>query len=298
MTTASTHSFALQPSRRRFLQGGLLAGAATLAGPVLLSACGSGDIVSALTPTRFIVMGDGLSFLGDPRYTVNDGSINIWAQQLASRYGLSVTDVGAGGNGYAEGLARVLGAGPSVEAQVTAFLAGDTPGADDVFLVNAPMQDIWDAAASAAAATTAGQALAAQVRRLIDAGAQHVLVANVYDLGKSPRAIALDQTTAYKESALAFNIAFKLAAVDLGASLLFVEMANYVDQLVESPAVYSLTNVTAAVCTSATVTDCTTSTLLPGVDPNDYLFADDIHFTPVVHRLFGDYAYNQLRLRW
>lgn len=287
-----------QASRRRFLQGSLLGGAAALAGPALLSACGSGDIASALQPARLIVLGDGLSDLGDPRYTVNDGSVNIWALQVASRYSLAVSDVGAGGTGYAEGLARVLGASPSVEAQVTAFLASGAPGADDVFLINAPMQDVIDSAASAPAADAAGKALAAQVRRLIDAGARHVLVAGLYDLGKSPLAIALNQVAAYSAASLSFNSAFKIAASDLGTSLLFVDAAYYINLLVESPTSYGLTNATTPVCTSTLVTDCTTATLLAGVDYNDYLFADDRHFTPEAHRLLGNYAYDKLVGRW
>ena len=43
---------------------------------------------------------------------------------------------------------------------------------------------------------------------------------------------------------------------------------------------------------------CTTSTLLAGADQNRYLFADTVYLTPAAHRLFGDYAYNQLRERW
>ena len=43
---------------------------------------------------------------------------------------------------------------------------------------------------------------------------------------------------------------------------------------------------------------CTPSTLVPGVDPNVYLFADRLYPTAVGHRLFGDYAYSRLRQRW
>lgn len=278
------------PSRRRFLQGGLLTGAAALAGPALLSACGSGDIVSALVPSRFIVLGDGLSYLGDPRYTVNDGSINIWAERVADRFGL---DVVQGSTGFAAGYATVAG----VDAQISSVLAAGAPGANDVYLVNAPMQNVLNAPTDTAAAAAAGTALATAVRRLITAGAKYVVVAGLYDLGKSPHAIAASQVSAYSSASLAFNDAFKVAAADLGATLLFVDLAYYINQVVDSPASYGLINATSAVCTTATADLCTTATLTDSAYV-DYLFADSIHFTPEAHRLFGDYTYDQLKSRW
>lgn len=281
---------ACSPSRRRFLQGGLLTGAAALAGPALLSACGSGDIVSALVPSRFFVLGDGLSYLGDPRYTVNDGSTNVWAERVAERFGL---DVAQGSNGFAAGYATVA----DVDAQVTAVLAAAAPGANDVYLVNAPMQNVLNAPSDTAAASAAGTALATAVRRLITAGAKYVVVAGLYDLGKSPRAIAASQVSAYSAASLEYNNAFKIGASDLGASLLYVDLAYYTNQLVDSPASYGLTNATTAVCSTSTADQCTTSTLVDSAYV-DYLFADGIHFTPEAHRLFGDYAYDQVKSRW
>jgi outer membrane lipase/esterase len=273
------------PSRRRFLQGSLLTGAAALAGGSMLSACGSGDIVSSLSPSRFVVLGDGLSFLGSPRYTVNDGTVNIWAAQLAARFGFTLTAA----DGKAAGNATVADVGTQVAAV-------GAPAARDVFLINAPMKDIFDGAASTTVAANAGKALATHVRNLINAGAQYVLIAGLYDLGKSPAAVGLGQAAAYTAAALSFNSAFKTDAVDLGAHLLFVDTTHYINLLVTSPSGYGLSNVTTSVCTASPVTSCTTSTLAG--DHNVYLFADDRHFTPVVHRLFGNYAYDQIKARW
>jgi outer membrane lipase/esterase len=275
------------PSRRRFLQGSLLTGAAALAGGSMLSACGSGEIVSVLSPSRFVVLGDGLSFLGDPRYTVNDGTVNIWAVQTAARFGFTLTAA----NGLATGNAKVA----DIATQVAAV---GTPGAQDVFLINAPMQDIFDGAADATVAANAGKALATHVRSLITAGAQYVLIAGLYDLGKSPAAIGLGQSAAYTAAALNFNSAFKIASADLGAHLLFVDTTHYINLLLTSPPSYGLSNANTAVCTVNPATGCTTATLLAGADHNVYLFADDRHFTPIGHRLFGNYAYDQIRARW
>ena len=100
---------------------------AAAAGVALLAACGSGSVVSDLTPKRFITVGDGFMDVGQAgyRYTVNDGS-NIWVQDLASHYNQTVTAASAGGWGYAQGNARVAAAdtspvaAPSITAQIDA----------------------------------------------------------------------------------------------------------------------------------------------------------------------------------
>lgn len=274
------------PSRRRFLQGSLLTGAAALAGTTLLSACGSGDIVSALKPARIRVLGDGLSFLGSPRFTVNDASALLWVDQLASRYGLSLTaaDGFAAGNATASDLASQIA-------------AAGAPGANDLFVVNAPMADIFASGANLAVAEAAGKTLALAIQNLIASGAQYVLFAGVYDLGKSPAAIALGQQAAFSAASLALNNAFKINSTDLGKNLLFVDLAFYVNELIRIPDTYGLTNATNPVCTVSPATACTTATLVAS-DFENYLFADDRYLTPEVHRLFGDYAFDQINLRF
>lgn len=56
-------------------------------------ACGSGTTESALSPARFVAFGDGFSDLGEggARYTINDGSANIWSQYMANLFGQNLT---------------------------------------------------------------------------------------------------------------------------------------------------------------------------------------------------------------
>src|SRR6185369_10480475 len=91
-----------------WMRRALLALAPALA--LLLAACGSGTIESQLHPTRLVVFGDGMSDLGQTgtRYTVNDGSINIWTQEVANSYGLTLTTAAAGGTSFATGNARII----------------------------------------------------------------------------------------------------------------------------------------------------------------------------------------------
>jgi outer membrane lipase/esterase len=135
------------------------------------------------------------------------------------------------------------------------------------------------------------------MRNLIASGAQYVLFAGVYDLGKSPAAIALGQQAAFSAASLALNIAFNVNSTDLGKNLRFVDLAFYVNELIRVPVTYGLTNVTSPVCTVSPATACTTSTLVAS-NYVDYLFADDRHLTSEAHRLFGDYAFDQINRRW
>ena len=81
--------------------------------------------------------------------------------------------------------------------------------------------------------------------------------------------------------------------------------------LINSPGNYSLDNSVTPVCTSVDSGNgigigagqvssalCTLNTLLPGANRDRYAFADPVYFTPVVNRLFGVYAYDQVRQRW
>jgi phospholipase/lecithinase/hemolysin len=194
----------------------------------------------------------------------------------------------------ADGFAAGGATAADIATQIT---ASGVPRENDLFVVNASMADIFASGVSVASAEAAGRTLAIAMRNLIASGAQYVVLAGVYDLGKSPAAIALGQQAAFSAASLALNDAFKVNATDLGKNLLFVDLAFYVNELVRIPNTYGLTNATAAVCSVPTATACTTATLVAS-NYVDYLFADDRHLTPEAHRLFGDYAFDQINRRW
>lgn len=288
------------PSRRAFLG---LACAST----ALLAACGSSSIVSALKPSRFLAVGDGFSDLGETgvRYTVNDGSVNIWTQQLVSYYSQPLVTRSAGGLSYARKGSLIAGAAPSIEAQVTQLLAENTLGPNDVVLVGAGMDEIIAAvtATGISDATTtrvraAGDALAAQVRRLVAAGAKYVLVAGVYNLGISPWAAALNQKDAIRDLTINFNNRFLVTAVDLGNNVLFVDTALYFNLVQGLPSGYGISNVTNAACATPDASTCNPNTIVSGIDYTTALFADSQYFTPLANRMFGTEAFNKLTGRW
>lgn len=301
------------------------------ASALLVAACGSGSIESQLEPTRVVVFGDGFSDVGQTgkRYTVNDNGTNIWVHQLAEAFGIPLTAAAAGGTSYATGNARVNtkpdAAGDSatrtVAEQISTFLAGNTPTDSDLVVVNGGISDIIAETAqlNAGAQTPeqmledvklAGRDLAAQVRRLVQAGATHVVVVGAYDLGRSPWATATGQATLLSEASTKFNTELLVSIVDLGASVLYVDAALLYNLMTSNPESYGLTNVVDPVCNSVdpgpgigigagqvSSALCTTSTL---IDANYalYLFADRVYPAPAAHIKFGDYAYNRIRSRW
>jgi outer membrane lipase/esterase len=299
---------------------------------LLIAACGSGTIESQLNPSRIVVFGDSFSDLGQTgsRYTVNDGSINIWTQQVASSFGVSLATVNAGGTSYATGNARVNAkpdaagntATPTVKEQIDTFLATGVIGSNDLVIVNGGIADIVaEMAKVAAGAQTsdqmlanvrqAGRDLAAQVRRLVQAGGTHVVVVGPFHLGKTPWAIATGQVDLLTEASSRFNDELLIAIVDLGANVLYVDAALHFNLVVGTPTAYELTNATDLVCTSidpgpgigtgagqVNSALCNAGTVAAGADYNRFLFADRIYPAPQGHRKFGEYAHTRIRARW
>jgi phospholipase/lecithinase/hemolysin len=312
---------------------------------LLLAACGGGSIVSSFTPTRVVAFGDAMADLGQNgrRYTVNDGSVNNWTQFVANGFGLPLAASNAGGLSFATGNARVTAttdaAGntgtPSVTQQIDTFLASNTPTENDLILVSAGTSDVI-VQAKAVLDGTLGEAqaqqnvqqaaneLAAQVRRLVDAGAKHVVVVGPYNLGRSAWAVETSQATLLERlSAVSGNTGANqprsvnerllISMVDLGASVLYVDAALEFNLITANPAAsgFELTNGTAIACNSVDPGPgigtgagqvnsnlCTTATIATGVDYTKFLFADRVYPTPRGHVIFGDFALNRIRERW
>ncbi|MEO5669301.1 MAG: SGNH/GDSL hydrolase family protein [Ramlibacter sp.] len=302
------------------------------ASTLLLAACGSGTIESQLKPARVIAFGDGLSDLGQggSRYTVNDGTVNIWTESVALSFALPLNNAVAGGQSYARGNVRInakpdaagSSATPTVKEQIDTFLAANTLGANDLVLLDGGFGDIVAEVAqlNAGAQTSdqmladvgqAGRDLGAQVRRLVQAGGQHVVVVGPYDLGRTPWAISTAQVARLSQATLKFNEQLLLSIVDLGANALYVDAALLFNLMTSAPTAYEMTNAISPVCTSVDAGPgigigagqinsalCNAGTIASGATYNQYLFADHIYPTPTGQRKFGDYAYQRIRARW
>lgn len=306
---------------------GLLAACATA---LLLAACGGGTVDSQLSPDRVIAFGDAMADLGQNgnRYTVNDGSVNNWTQYVANQYNRTLAPSAQGGLSYAWGNARVAAkpdaAGssstPTVTEQIDNFLAGHTLGDSDLVLVSAGTSDVIVQARMTlegsqtseqmtANLDQAGRALAEQIKRLVAAGATHIVVAGPVNLGRSPWAAQIGSDGLLQSATGAFNNALLVALVDQGGKVLYVDAALYFNKQTSNGS--NVKEYASAVCTSVDPGPgigtgngqvnsnlCTPATLLPGAGYSDYLWADRAYPTPRGHQLFGDYAYGRIHQRW
>ncbi|MDB5899430.1 MAG: family lipase [Ramlibacter sp.] len=307
---------------------------AASASALLLAACGGGSVESQLAPARVIAFGDAMGDVGQNgrRYTVNDGSVNNWTQFVAQSYGRTITSASAGGTSYATGNARVTvkpdAAGNTatltVTEQVTAFLASGKPDANDLVLVSAGTSDVIAEAQAVIAGTqsrdqmlvnlgNAGRELGAQVRRLVAAGATHVVVVGPFNLGRTPWALETNQADLLTAASGRFDDQLLVSMVDLGTNVLYVDAQLYFNLVVANytSGAYNLSDVTHKACTSVDPGPgigtgagqvnsnlCTPATVLPGIDYSRYLYADRVYITPRAHQLFGDYAYGRIKERF
>lgn len=188
-----------------------------------LTACGGGDRAEPFTPGRIVAFGDELSVLDDSasagnarKYSVNGFTANtttrdcivnpIWIQALANSFSMGFAQCPGGYtnlNAFTRATPNATVA--TVQQQVTDFL-NDTarrPADNDLVTILVGSHDVlnayaaWNAAGRTDAARTEAlnsvkaqaQLLAAQVKRLVDAGPA-VLIATVPYLGASPFAVA------------------------------------------------------------------------------------------------------------
>lgn len=300
---------------------------------VLLAACGGGEVDSALHPSRIVVFGDAMADIGqnagNTRYTVNDGSINNWTLEVVRQFNVGLAPAKNGGNSYATGNARVTqtpGAGNdaaagTVRGQIDTFLGARRFTDTDLVIVSAGTSDVIAEAKKVMDGTQtgpemvtalgqAGTQLGAQVRRLVNAGARHVVVAGPYNLERSPWAKQTGEQALLKSASAEFNNKFLLAVADLGETVLYVDAAQQFNLYEGNRAGYALSNVVDPVCNSRDAgegigtgtgevdsSECDTGDLVAPAY-NEYLFADRVYPTPRGHRLFGEYAYGRIRNRW
>ena len=283
----------------------------------MMAACGDGSVVSDLKPARFMTVGDSFADVGQAggKYTVNDGSLT-WVQQLAAHYSLTVDPASAGGWGYAQGYARVDSAdtssgtaAPSVKEQVDQLLARTSMQEGDVMMLNGGLHDIVAAVnatgisdQTTATVKAAGKALGAQVRRVVAAGATHVVVTGVQNVGLTPWAVRLGEQSSIEKLSVAFNDALLIDIADMGATVLYFDASLFFNLINNKPENYSVDNATDPVCTTPDASTCTPSSVV-STDYNRYMYADSLNFTPKVQRNFVDRsytenAYDKFKNRW
>ena len=272
---------------------------------------------------------------------------------------------GAAGTNDARGCTKVAGTATAycaynLQAPIDLFLAQGSPPSTDLFVISIGTGDIMatgirslasvtstspyaglDTVQTALAPTltttaainaqmqTAANALAAQAKRLTDAGAKYVLIMGPPNVGRSPWAIQVGTTSpnfptllgylSYSNSAGYTSMGGEgLARLQatfgstINNPILYVEIAGLVNTLTSGTSVVgTFADQTSAACaTTQTTTDnaqsigtgyttarvssafCTTATLGTAAS---YVYADGVNFTPAMHTQF--YTQSLVRMR-
>jgi hypothetical protein len=311
--------------------------AALMVACVLVGCGGASSTVNPLTPTRIIAFGDAFSTVdssGYATYSVNTSETNATvASRIATTYGFTLKAVASSSDVIASGTAYSYAAGTDTSiataTQISNYLANNTPGSKDLFIITAGTQDIiavssgynsTNTTAIAAAAT----ALTAAIQTLTNKGAQYVLVMQPINVARTPWAV----TNSYTSAAQAYSYDTSTACVSFSCLLstklnaaypatsshqpiLLADLMSYFNLITGTTSTgsantytsYGVTNPDSAVCTTdppsctispSTVTTGTKSYTGTSVswDYTASIFASSIYTTPFANRLLADYIYN------
>ena len=251
-------------------------------------------------------------FPPSPPYAFRFSNGPVAAEYLAQNLGVPMTPSVSGGTNYAVGGATTgtlnfnfaidsppgLDSFPAVGTtgmlnQVSTFLASPTPldparslfmlwgGPNDIFLALA--QGITDPADLGLVAQQAIANLATAVATLATAGAEHFLVLNMANVGRTPQFLGTPLQDGLESLALRFDagLAGTMASVALqfGVSITVFDTFAALDQVLNNPAAFGFTNTTHACLADV-------EALLAGCP--GYVFFDSVHPTTAAHAILGD----------
>ena len=292
---------------------GLLAGAAV----VVLGCAGAGRAQSF---RGVVVFGDSLSDSGNLAMPLglpagSSATTNpdpVAAEIVAEALGRPIRPALAGGANYAWVGACVNPAGPclqltpSIPAQISQHLAATAGRADSRALYS-----IWggandviaamvrDPASAAANAAAAGAEYVRQVARLQAAGARHVVVYTLPDLGAAPAYRTMRSAPVLSALTAGFNDTVAEGLGALGDGVVPIDVFGLFNEVRSDPGRYDLTNVTGAACFPPTALTCGPAGAgLPGAwrpgANTTWLFADGLHPTGVGHAMLADVVLSTL----
>ena len=217
-----------------------------------------------------------------------------------------MTRSAAGGNDFAYGGAQTTGTGGTtgafiedVDEQVSDFLGSRTVDPHALFEVFSGANDFINGQTNV---NVPVNTIAAQIGRLVAAGATQFFVPNLPLLGDTPRFDGNPSTqTQYNTLTTQFNTALSAALDNLragNAALTFfrLDVAGLFEDLRSDPATYGLTNVTSAAAPGLSPGTLFYNKSKIAPNANQYLFWDDLHPTTTVHAIFAQRALALLSL--
>ncbi len=261
----------------------------------MLTAVSVGVLLASLTSytsassfPAIVVYGDSLSDNGNlyklasyppsPPYDQRFSNGPVAVEQLAAMWGVPLYDFAVGGatsgvGNYADGGTQttpgIIGL-PGMQAELAASAPLLTPP-----FTSSALFIVWGGANDflvAGSITTAVSNIDSIITTLLGAGAQHILVPGMPDLGLTPDFYGDPLATAY---ALQFNTLL-LASLPSGAT--YVDTFNLLHAINANPGAYGLTDATDPCFNGVTV--C--------ANPNQYLFWDGFHPTTAADAILAN----------
>lgn len=298
--------------------------AVLLGATALLAACGGGgEQIDPFRPTRVIAFGDETSTIrtDGTKYSINGTDATtavvtctlnqVWTQQVAARFGLVFAECNP--DKLATPTARMYAAAGAKVAQVTAqinaqfALDGFNPkdlvtilaGANDVLELYAQYPAV-DAGTLGAAAQARGEALAAQVNRIVDANGR-IILSTVQDMGVSPFALKekaahsdTDRAALLSELSSRFNAGMRLKIRNDGHYIGLILTDELMGTMSRFPTLYSASNSVDAACLASSLPPvCTDKTLVANATSGTHMWASDTLVGPVMHNNMASQAINR-----
>jgi len=223
----------------------------------------------------------------------------VWAEVLASDLGLAAAPSLAGGSNFAFGAARTgpaLGVFPYTLADQASMFLGQNGGrapSGNLYVLEGGGDDARDAFELLASGgdptpliSAYGSNIAALLARIEAAGADHILVLNVPNLGTAPAVRALGPAAAAAATGIAigFNQALESSLSQLAASaaenVQLLDLFDLQQRVFSNPAAFGFSDLTSACAFSIACI----------ADPAATFFWDGVHPTASVHALIGNTA--------
>lgn len=243
--------------------------------------------------TNLVVFGDSLSDTGNmlaatgggvpPSPAYFEGRFSngpVWPEYLASALDLPLQNLAYGGAQTGQG--NLFGpAFPGLSTQIALWKEAAGPADPDaIYIVWAGANDVR--AALAAGATPNIPAMIENilnaVAALYAAGARHVVVPNLPDLGLTPEGLGSGFGTEITYLSAAFNWHLDAALSEDAPAVVRLDVFTVMNQAVTDPLEYGFTNATTPCLTAAGV--CPT--------PDSYLFWDHVHPTTYGHAVLAE----------
>lgn len=152
-------------------------------------------------------------------------------------------------------------------------------GANDLLASDSPQTIIQAAIAQSAA-----------VAKLQQAGAKHILVPNLPDVGLTPSAISTGTSTTATQAALLYNTTLYQALKAQNITVIPANTFKLLQEAVTNAQAFGFENVTQTACTDNSIMCDESNWQATALDANNtYVFADGIHPTGRTHRILGQY---------